>query len=65
MTILVMTAHGRRVRLPDGRVLTDTMEAQEVERDLFITRRLADGDLLEVPAVPAPAAAPAAKEKTR
>ncbi len=66
MTILVMTAPGRRVRLPDGQVLTDETGMVEVERDLFISRRLAEGDLLEVPAAPAPAPAPApAKEKTR
>lgn len=54
MTILVMAAAGRRVRLPDGQVLSDATEAVEVERDLFIARRLAEGDLVEVPAAPAP-----------
>lgn len=69
MNILVMAAAGRRVRLPSGQVLDDTMEATEADRrDLFIARRLAEGDLVEVPPAPepaAPAAAGPAKEKTR
>lgn len=69
MNVLVMAAPGRRVRLPDGQVLSDATEAVEVDRrDLFIVRRLADGDLLAVPEAPEPPAAsppPAAKEKAR
>ena len=50
-TILVRAAEGRRVRLPDGGVLTDAGEPVPVDpRDLFIARRLAEGDLVEMPA---------------
>lgn len=48
-TILVQAAPGRRVRLPDGRVLQGEHEPVSLTRDLFVERRLADGDLVIVP----------------
>ncbi|MBW6402081.1 DUF2635 domain-containing protein [Roseomonas sp. HJA6] len=46
--IFVRPAEGRRVRLPgDGSPIPP--EGMEVDRDTFVIRRLADGDLLEVP----------------
>lgn len=47
--IMVTAAPGRRVRIPDGTVLAEG-ESATVERDLFVARRLADGDLVEMPA---------------
>ncbi len=45
--IFVRPAEGRRVRLPgDGSPIP--AEGMEVDRDIFVVRRLADGDLVEV-----------------
>lgn len=46
--IYVKPAEGRRVRLPDGSIIP--AEGAEVEHDVFIRRRLADGDLVEATA---------------
>jgi len=47
--VTVMPAEGRRVRLP-GEIEPMADEWREVERDTFVARRLADGDLIEKPA---------------
>lgn len=44
--VFVRPAEGRRVRLP-GDAQPIPPEGAEVERDTFILRRLADGDLVE------------------
>ncbi|MDA8049965.1 MAG: DUF2635 domain-containing protein [Rhodospirillales bacterium] len=49
--IRVRPAPGRRVRLPGGKLLK--AEGALVARDLFIERRLAAGDVVEVPEAPA------------
>ena len=56
-TIWVRCAEGRTVPLPDGQQVPphDAPEGIPVLRDLFINRRLADGDV-EIVAPPADAA---------
>jgi len=51
-TIWVRCAAGRTVPLPSGQQVPphDAAEGMPVQRDMFINRRLADGDIEIVPA---------------
>ena len=48
-SVTVKPAEGRRVRLP-GEQEPMANEWRDVERDVFVARRLLDGDLVEKPA---------------
>ena len=65
MKILVKPGEGRRVPMPPRRnpPVYFPAEPTEVERDRYVARRIADGDLVEVqPPGAKPAPAPAPKE---
>lgn len=55
MIVYVKPAEGLAVRAPGGAVISP--EGQHIERDLYVQRRLDDGDLVECEPPAEPAAA--------
>lgn len=58
--VFVRPGEGRRVRMPETGEIVPA-EGMSVTLDMFVARRLADGDLV---AAPAPAEAPAEPDTT-
>ena len=59
MKSMLKPGEGRRVLLPGGQLVPDA--GMEMELDMFVVRRIADGDL--VPVEDAPAAKPTGKKE--